>query len=76
MFNGAEFNRNVSKHTLEDLAPYVEQHVAWSFDGKHILAHAPELEDLYKKIDQAELTEYVVDFIPDPNVSFRGGLGE
>ena len=27
MFNGAEFNVNVSKRTLEDLQPYFEQYV-------------------------------------------------
>jgi hypothetical protein len=75
MFNGAEFNLNVSKHTLEELAPYVEQHVAWSLDGKHILAHSADQADLYKEIDRLELKDYVVDYIPDPNVSFLGGLG-
>jgi hypothetical protein len=76
MFNGAEFNRNVSQHTLEELQPYVEQHVAWSLDGKQILAHASELADLYREIDRLGLKDCVVDFIPNPNLSFPGGLEE
>jgi hypothetical protein len=76
MIDSNEFTRNVSKHTLEELAPYVEQHVAWSIDGKQLLAHAQELPDLYKEIDRLGLKEYVVDFISDPNLSLLGGLSD
>jgi hypothetical protein len=76
MFNGAEFNRNVSQHTLEELQPYVEQHVAWSRDGKQILAHAPDLDGLLKEIERLELKDYVFGFIPDANRSYFGGLGD
>jgi hypothetical protein len=76
MFNGAEFNRNVSKHTPEELAPYVEQHVAWSRDGKQILAHAPDLDGLLKEIERLDLQDYVFGFIPDANRSYIGGMGD
>lgn len=76
MFNGAEFNRNVSQHTPEELAPYVEQHVAWSRDGKQILAHAPNLDELLKEIERLKLKDYVFGFIPDGSLSYLGGLGD
>ena len=76
MFNGAEFNRNVSQHSLEELQPYFEQHVAWSRDGKQILAHAPDLDALITEIERLGLTEYVFGFVPDPTASYLGGLGD
>lgn len=68
-----EFIRNVNAHSLEELAPYEEQHVAWSMDGKQILAHAATLADLYREIDRRGITEYVVDYIPSPDISTLGG---
>ena len=59
MFNGAEFNRNVSQHTLEEMEPYFEQYVAWSMDGKQILAHAPTREAALARLRGA-LEETVV----------------
>jgi hypothetical protein len=73
MINGAEFNRNLNKHTLEDLAPYEGQYVAWSIDGKHILLAAGTREELYALIDQQGLREYVAGYIPPFDVSFLGG---
>jgi hypothetical protein len=71
MFNGAEFNVNVSKRTLEDLQPYFEQYVAWSMDGKQILAHEADLNDLYKLLDsRGLLKDSVIDFIPSGAFSF------
>jgi hypothetical protein len=73
--NANDFIRNCNEHTLEDLAPYVEHHVAWSLDGKRILAHAKELEDLLREVDRLGLKggEYVGGYIPDPNIGFLGG---
>ncbi len=76
MLNSAEFNRNVSQHTFEELAPYVEQHVAWSRDGKQILAHAPDLDGLLKEIERLGLKEYIFGFIPDASLSYLGGLND
>jgi hypothetical protein len=71
--NANEFIHNVSAHTLEELAPYKEQYVAWTEDGKEILAYAPNEAQLYREIDRLGLTRYVVDFIPDADISFLGG---
>jgi len=68
-----EFTRNLSAHTAEELAPYEEQHVAWSEDGKQILAHAPSLAELYQEIDRKGLTGYVIGFIPSGDISDLGG---
>jgi hypothetical protein len=68
-----EYIRNVSAHSLEFLAPYVEKHVAWSEDGKQILAAADTSEDLYKEIKRLGLTHYVVGFVLDPDFSYFGG---
>jgi hypothetical protein len=64
-----QFTRNVSGHTLEQLAPYQGKHVAWSEDGTRILAAADTLADLYKELDRQGLRQYVVGFIPDPAAS-------
>jgi hypothetical protein len=71
--NAVEFIRNVSAHSLEELAPYVEKHVAWSEDGKQVLAAADTLADLFKEIDRLGLKQYVIDFVLDPDVSYFGG---
>ena len=70
-----EFTRNLNAHTLEELVPYKERYVAWSEDGREILAHAAEEADLYREIDRKALTRYVVDFIPDHDISELGGAG-
>jgi hypothetical protein len=68
-----EFIKNRSAHTAEELAPYEEQYVAWSEDGKQILAHATDREDLYREIDRLGLKSYVIGFVPDPEISCLGG---
>ncbi len=70
MVNSNEFIRNVSEHSLEFLAPYVEKYVAWSEDGEQLLAAADTLEDLHKEIDRLGLKHYVIDFVLDPDTSY------
>ncbi len=71
--NGAEFNRNMSNHSLEELAPYEGMSVAWSIDGKRILASAPTLEELDTRIRELGLRDYVVGYIPSFTASDLGG---
>lgn len=73
MVNANEFIRNVSEHSLEFLAPFVEKHVAWSVDGKQLLAAADTLEELHKEIDRLGLKDYVIDFILNPDIRYFGG---
>jgi hypothetical protein len=64
------FIRNRYAHTLDELAPYEEKYVAWTEDGIRILAAADTEAELYKEVDRLGLKNYVVDFIPDPDVSY------
>ena len=44
-------NRN--KWTYEQLEPYLGQWVAWNLDGKSIVAHARELKEVFRLLEQA-----------------------
>ena len=68
-----EFTRNRFAHTAEELEPYEEQYVAWSEDGKQVLAHAREMSELYRAIDRKGLTRYVIGFVPSGDFSDLGG---
>src|SRR5262249_32616754 len=65
--------QNVSEQSLDALAECREQHVAWSDDGRKILAHAPSLEELLKEIERLALTDYVLGYVPDPDTVQLGG---
>jgi hypothetical protein len=69
------FAENLSAHSYEELAPYEDQYVAWSMDGKQVLAHGRELEDLYGEIDCLGLKEYVIGFVPPSGISDLGSAG-
>jgi hypothetical protein len=70
--DGNEFNRNISNHTLEELAPYEGRHVAWSVDGKRILAAADSFDELFDEVDRLGIKEmeYVAGFVPRSDVSY------
>ena len=59
--------------SLQDLVPYQGQWVAWSDDGRQILASAASLVLLFQEIDRQALTGYVIDSIPLPDEDFLGG---
>jgi hypothetical protein len=65
-----DFISNLNKHTLEELAPYEERYVAWSEDGRRILAHAPTLAELHQLIKTRGITDCVIGFVPNPDISF------
>jgi hypothetical protein len=71
--DGNEFNKNLNLyHTPESLAPYEGRHVAWSVDGKRILAAADSYEELYAEVDRLGIKEmeYVSGFVPRSDVSY------
>ncbi|OAI40004.1 hypothetical protein AYO40_00925 [Planctomycetaceae bacterium SCGC AG-212-D15] len=74
--NGREFLQNCGAHSAEELAPYVEKYVAWSEDGKNILASANELSELYRAIADKGIKDYVVGFVPSGDLSYLGGVIE
>lgn len=59
--NANEFLRNCELHSPEELAPYAGQYVAWSQDGKQILASDYRLADLFAELKRRGITEYVID---------------
>ncbi len=73
VINANEFIRNCNAHTADELAPYEDQFVAWSVDGKQILAYARDENELYKEVHRLGLVDYVISYIPPSGVSFLGG---
>jgi hypothetical protein len=71
--HGNQFIHNTNAHCPEKLAPYLDQHVAWSEDGKEILAHASDLSELYRDLDRRGITNYVIGFVPADDISDLGG---
>jgi hypothetical protein len=61
------FHENRVKFPLEELIPYAGKYVAWSLDGRRIIASAATEEALYGHMDQSGIpsTHYVVGWI-DP----------
>jgi hypothetical protein len=73
--NQQEFVENMNNHTLEELAPYEGQQVAWSEDGKTVLAHGVTDEELYAEIDRIGITRYVICYVPRADDIYPGGPG-
>ncbi len=69
-----ELIRHCNEKSLEELAPFQGQWVAWSADGRQILAGAPDLETLFRDIDSKGITRYVLDHIPLPEEDVLGGM--
>jgi hypothetical protein len=64
---------NCNQMSAEELRPFHGQWVAWSDDGRQILASAADLDSLFHEIDRQGLTGYVLDRIPLPEEDFLGG---
>ncbi len=48
-----EFFENQEKVKPEDMVPYAGQHIAWSWDGSHIVASDPDSVELRRKVEEA-----------------------
>ena len=70
--NANEFLRNCEAHSFEELAPYEGKYVAWSTDGKQILAAACNLGELLKDVDRKGITAFVQSYIPRSEDAFLG----
>jgi hypothetical protein len=66
--------RRCNDRSLDELAPFQGQWVAWSDDGREILANAPDLDNLFQVIDRKGLTRYVLDHVAPPDEDFIGGM--
>jgi len=69
-----ELIRNCNAKSAEELSSFEDQWVAWSEDGRTILASAPQLEALFQQIERKGLTRYVVDHLPPAGEDFLGGM--
>jgi len=63
-----------NQKTSEELSAFQGQWVAWSDDGRQILASAADLDTLFQEIDRKGLKRYVLDRIPLPDEDFLGGI--
>ena len=68
-----EFLHNRSAWTHEQIKPYINQHIAVSPDGRCVLAHASTQEDLLAETQRLGLTDFVLEFVFDPETSYFGG---
>ena len=66
VFDSELFIRNRNKWTLEQLAPYRDQWVAWSLDGLTIVAHHEDPLEVVRACKELGLTgeEYMLCGVP------------
>jgi hypothetical protein len=66
------FDENIRKVPMEDLAPYLGKHVAWSLDGAHIVASGDDYREVNDKVVAAGIppNRVVFDYIKDPEISY------
>jgi hypothetical protein len=68
-----ELIRHCNQRSPAELAPFRGQWIAWSEDGRQILASAPDLDVLFQEIDRKALRDYVLDHLPSSDEDFLGG---
>lgn len=56
--------RNLNSWPPEALIPYLGRFVAWSADGKAILAHAADRKAILDEMLRRSEKEYVLDYLP------------
>jgi hypothetical protein len=71
-----EFIENRQKFPPEGLIPYAEKHIAWSWDGTHIVASADSDEELIEKVKAMGLnpSRVVYAYVESP-YTFCAGSG-
>ena len=71
--NANQLIQECSAKTAQEMAPLEGQWVTWSKDGRQVLAHAADLDGLFREIDRKGVTDYVIDSIPPADKGFLGG---
>jgi hypothetical protein len=71
-FDSVTFNRNRDSFPEAELQKYWGRHVAWSLDGRRILADGATFEELDQRLKDRGIDpcETVASFVHDPNVSY------
>jgi hypothetical protein len=67
------FIQNRSQYPPEKLLAFAGRHVAWSIDGREILADAPDLDSLLDELDRRGITLFVSSYVPSGSGSTVGG---
>jgi hypothetical protein len=73
--NARELIHNCEAHGPEELAPLEGEYLAWSPDGKTLLAHAKTLAELFTEVNRLGIKDYVLDTVPPAEESCLGGAG-
>ena len=69
VFDHDAYIENRNRWTYEQFEPYLGHWVAWNLDGKSIVAHARDLGELFRMLEQAGVggEEALVDYLPGGN---------
>jgi hypothetical protein len=76
--NAREYILNRNAWTAEQLKPFRNLYAAFSEDGKRILASAPSEEELFDRIDEQGLEQFVISYVEwfDDGTDSAGELRE
>jgi len=61
--DGAIFIDNLNKYWADAILQFPWEHVAWSLDGVHMLAHSPTSEGLIEEMNRLGIVDYVSDYL-------------
>ena len=69
LFDHDAYIDNRNRWTYEQFEPYLGHWVAWNLDGKSIVAHARDLGELLRLLEQAGVggEEALLDYLPGGN---------
>jgi hypothetical protein len=67
-----EFRENQAKMPLTELWTWAGKHVAWNWDGTHIVAGAATDAELFEELRRGgiDTSTVVFDYVDDPSVSW------
>ena len=57
--------RNANAIPVEQMRQYIGQTVAWSPDGKQVLAHNSDGAALLAELDQRGIVDFILEYIPE-----------
>jgi hypothetical protein len=65
--NLAVYSENRPKFPPEKLVPYMGQHIAFNGEGTAVVASAPEMDELFNKLDAMGIpqTAVVIGWVPE-----------